>query len=205
MGGGEDSRIPAILSECLSVSRPDLRLTVRTYSFDPDEAWGQISSWVDELKPVLVIGESMGATHALGIKGVPHILVSPAMGTPTAFHTLAWLSLIPGVSALLDRIYKPRPGKRQSLHFEYRVLRKWQSHKRAAYDAAASDQAEGRTPFAFFGTRDHYRKWGIVNVRAWRRRFGHDSYHVYDGTHFMEEDYVRTILADRICETVPES
>jgi pimeloyl-ACP methyl ester carboxylesterase len=58
MGGGSDSRIPSILSEYISV-------VTRTYSFDPDVAAEQISSWVDELKPVLVIGESLGALHAL--------------------------------------------------------------------------------------------------------------------------------------------
>ena len=203
MGGGEDSRIPAILSECLAEVRPDLGLVVRTYSFDPDIAMSQISSWVDELRPELVIGESMGATHALCVGGVPHILVSPAMGAPVVFHQLAWFSLIPGVSAVLDRIYKPRPGRRQPLHFSFAVLRKWKSHVRQAYLASERDVAQGRVPFAFFGTRDHYRKWGVVNERAWRRRFGADSCMVYDGTHFMEEEYVHTLLLSRICETLP--
>lgn len=205
MGGGEDSRIPAILSECLALRRPDIRVVVRTYSFDPDEAFGQISAWVQELDPALVIGESMGATHALCVRGVPHILVSPAMGTPSAFTHLAWLSLVPGVTALLDHIYKPRPGRRQPLHFKYDVLRRWKGHKELAYSSALSDVASGHLLFAFFGTRDHYRKWGIVNVRAWKRRFGEDTFAIYDGTHFMEEEHIHTFLVPKICQTLPEA
>lgn len=205
MGGGEDSRIPAILSDALAKTRPDLRVTVRTYSFDPDEAYAQISSWVDEFGPALVVGESMGAVHALAIKGMPHIFVSPAMGAPVWFHRLAWLLKIPGAGTLLDCIYKPRPGRRQPIHFEYSLMKKWKSHEAMAYESAASEMRAGRIPFAYFGTKDHYRKWGIVNVRDWKCRFGEDSCHIYDGTHFMEEEYVRTLLATKISQTVHES
>ena len=48
MGGGGDSRIPSILKGQLD----GLDVVVRTYSFDPDVAWVQISSWVDELRCV---------------------------------------------------------------------------------------------------------------------------------------------------------
>ena len=70
MGGGADSRIPSILKERLVVLAPALRVTVRTYDFAPDIACGQIAAWVEELKPGLVIGESMGAIHALAVSGV---------------------------------------------------------------------------------------------------------------------------------------
>ena len=40
MGGGADSRIPSILSECLPAP---LEVTVRTYDFDPEIAREQIS------------------------------------------------------------------------------------------------------------------------------------------------------------------
>ncbi len=77
MGGGGDSRIPSILND--SLSSMGIRVIVRTYDFDPDIAQDQISSWADELKPELVIGESLGAVHAIRIKGVPHILISPEL------------------------------------------------------------------------------------------------------------------------------
>ena len=88
MGGGADSRIPSILKERLAVLAPALRVTVRTYDFAPDIACGQIAAWVEELKPGLVIGESMGAIHALAISGVPHLLVSPSLNAPIFFSLL---------------------------------------------------------------------------------------------------------------------
>ena len=118
MGGGSDSRIPSILSEALPY-----KVVCRTYSFDPEEAAGQIKAWAEELKPDLIIGESLGCLHALRLSGVPKILISPALNAPQYFEALAWLTLIPGVTWIFDRIYKPRPGDRQPLHFTFRTLR----------------------------------------------------------------------------------
>ena len=82
MGGGGDSRIPSILRE------EGLDVIVRTYDFDPDVASAQITLWVDELKPELVIGESLGSLHALRIQGIPKVLVSPALNAPIDFDYL---------------------------------------------------------------------------------------------------------------------
>ncbi len=193
MGGGADSRIPAILDEAL---RPEVRVVCRTYSFDPEEAAAQIAAWVEELHPAVVIGESLGACHALRVRGVPHILVSPSLGAPLYLGYLAFLALIPGVPWLLGRIYKPREGDRQKLDFRFKVLRKYREHRRLALAAAASS---GDSYFAFFGRRDHYRRSGIVSLRAWRRHFG-DTFALYDGTHFMEEEFIQSMLLPRIIE-----
>lgn len=188
MGGGGDSRIPSILDQAL---RPQgVRVIVRTYDFDPKVASRQIASWVDELKPQLIIGESLGSLHAIRIKGIPHILISPSLNAPLYFSGLAWLTLVPGVTALLDRIYRPREGDRQSLHFTYRVMRNYASHRKEALansPAAGSDDSF----YAFFGRKDHYRKSGIVSVRSWKKHFG-QSFEWYDGTHFTEEEYIYT-------------
>ena len=125
MGGGGDSRIPSVLSEALNCRGVDV--IVRTYDFDPDSGARQVSRWVEELKPSLVIGESLGALHALRVCGVPHLFVSPALNTPVYFRFLAWLTLIPGVSMIFDRIYRPKDGDRQPLHFCYSILRKYHS------------------------------------------------------------------------------
>ena len=193
MGGGADSRIPAILDEAL---RPEVRVVCRTYSFDPEEAAAQIAAWVEELHPAVVIGESLGACHALRVRGVPHILVSPSLGAPLYLGYLAFLALIPGVPWLLGRIYKPREGDRQKLDFRFEVIRKYREHRRLALAAAASS---GDSYFAFFGRRDHYRRSGIVSLRAWRRHFG-DTFALYDGTHFMEEEFIQSMLLPRIIE-----
>ena len=87
MGGGADSRIPSILRERINSMIPEdfglfIDVIVRTYDFDPDIADGQIRSWIEELQPSLIIGESLGSIHALRIKGLPHLLVSPALNAP---------------------------------------------------------------------------------------------------------------------------
>ena len=192
MGGGADSRIPSILSEEL-VSF-GVNVVVRTYDFDPEIALGQISSWVKELRPELVVGESLGSLHALRIKGVPLLFVSPALNAPLYFRLQARLTLIPGVTAIYQRIYKPREGDRQQMKFVFSVLRKYKEHRRQAMLCESP-------VYAFFGTHDHYRKSGIVSVRTWKKRFG-DTFSMYEGTHFMEEEHVRAMLVDKILEVL---
>lgn len=194
MGGGGDSRIPSILKEHLSPRR--ILVVCRTYSFDPDQAQIQIRSWVEELSPDLIVGESLGALHALRIKGVSKLFVSPALNAPIYFEILAWLSLIPGVTLIFDRLYRPKEGDRQSLHFTFGVLRKYMRHRRAAL--SVSDGVWPSDLFhAFFGTRDHYRRSGIVSLKTWEKHFG-KTYDLYEGTHFMEDEHVISLLCSEI-------
>ena len=199
MGGGSDSRIPSILSDICSCQ--SIKVIARTYSFDPEVAADQIGHWVKELNPVVVIGESLGALHALRLRGVPHVFVSPALNAPLFFGPMAWLTLIPGMTWIFDRIYRPREGDRQPLHFTFGTLRKYRRHRVEALKGLPADSGNDIF-FAFFGEHDHYRRSGVVSVRAWRRYFGNDSYRMYDGTHFMEEEFVRTMLADKVFELV---
>ena len=190
MGGGADSRIPSILSE--ELARYGVKAVVRTYDFDPEIGHQQVEDWMEELQPELVVGESLGALLALRIKGVPLIFVSPALNAAPYLAMLGWMTFIPGVTRLFERIYEPRPGDRQPMKFVYPVLKKYIGH----YKEAMKCQAK---VFAFFGTQDHYRKSGVVSVRKWKRRFG-DTFCMYEGTHFMEDDHVRTMLVGRILE-----
>ena len=195
MGGGGDSRIPAILRETLS--EKGVNVVVRTYDFDPDIGSAQIEGWMKELEPSLVIGESMGSIHALRIKGIPHILISPSLNAPFVLGRLCWLSLIPGVTPLLDRIYRPKEGDRQKLHFTYDVLRKYVRHGKTAL-ASSSLYGNDDFFFAFFGTRDHYRRTGIVSVKSWKKYFG-ENFMMYEGTHFTEEEHIFTKVIPMIC------
>lgn len=191
MGGGGDSRIPGILGDYF----PGLK--VRTYDFRPDVAKEQIRSWIAELQPALLIGESLGANHALALHrhfpSLPIVLISPALNAPALFSILAFLTLIPGVPALLDCVYRPRPGDRQQLHFDFKTLRAW---GRLSKDVLADSPAA--EVYSFFGLRDHYRRSGIVSLHSWKKHFKADSYTLYDGTHFMEEEYVRGILVQKL-------
>ena len=199
MGGGSDSRIPSILDEALPY-----RVVCRTYSFDPEEAAEQIASWVEELKPSLIIGESLGSLHALRVRGVPRLLISPALNAPIYLAGLSWLTLIPGVTWLFDRIYKPRPGDRQPLHFSFRTLRKYAHHRNEAMKASlrkcqAADGEHRETTHAFIGTRDHYLRTAIVSRRTYKKHFG-ATCTLYDGTHFTEEEYIRSLVIPKIKE-----
>ena len=198
MGGGSYSRIPSILSDSLSVH--GVSVHVRTYDFDPEIADAQIRSWTDEVKPDLVIGESLGSLHAMRITGVPHLFVSPALNAPIYFEVMAWLCLIPGMTCLFDKIYKPREGDRQKLHFTFRTLRKYRAHRKNALSVSARNRSDG-VFFAFIGAYDHYRRTGVVSLKSWKKHFG-NAYHIYDGSHFMEEDHIHSCLIPKILEVL---
>ncbi len=198
MGGGGDSRIPSILRDSLACR--GITVVVRTYSFDPEAAAAQIDSWVDELKPQLIIGESLGAVHAVRIKGIPHILISPALNAPLYFSWLSWMALLPGVTCLLDRIYMPEEGDRQKLHFIFSVLRKYGKHRRTAL--ANSPRLGSKDYFhAFIGLQDHYMKSGIVSVRTWKKHFG-DTFSTYEGGHFTEEEHIHAVVVPKILKVL---
>ena len=202
MGGGGDSRIPAILNDNIDAALPvemrgRVRIVVRTYSFDPEEGHAQITSWVDELNPSIVIGESLGSLQALRIRGVPHLFVSPSLNAPVYLGYLSFFTLIPGVTWLLDRIYRPKPGDRQPLHFTFRTLYHYIAHRKAALAGLPDSSGEGLY-YAFFGEHDHYRKSGIVSIRTWRKYFGEGTWETYSGTHFMEEEHVLSKLVPKI-------
>lgn len=194
MGGGGDSRIPSILSEYLD------GVVVRTYSFDPAESVRQIDGWVEELKPSLIIGESLGSLNAIRIKGLPHILISPSLNAPLYLGYLAFLTKIPGMTALLDLIYRPKEGDRQPLHFTYGVMRRYLPLRKEALDNSIAAGSKDYF-FSFFGTGDHYRRSGIVSVRTYRKYFG-GTYCIYPGTHFMEEEFIISMLIPKIREVL---
>lgn len=189
MRGGEDSRIPAILSSSASGR---YEIVIRTYDFNPELAAKQIASWVDEFSPDLLIGESLGSVHALSFKDIPVFLVSPALNTAIYFRLFAFLTWIPGVTALFDYHYRPKSERRQRVHFSYRNLKSWMKLRSTALSMPRTAPV-----FAFFGSHDHYRKSGIVSIATYHRFFG-NSYSVYDGTHYMEEEYIHSMLIPAI-------
>lgn len=196
MGGGSDSRIPSILAVALKPL--GAHVVVRTYDFNPETGHEQIKSWVEELSPALIIGESLGAVHALRIRGIPHLLISPAVNAPLFLRFLSFLTWFPGITFLFDRIYRPREGDRQLLHFSYDNLKHYGSHRKAAL--ANSTLNGSKDVFvAFIGRRDHYRKTGVVSIRTWKKYFG-DTCSVYDGSHFTEEEHIQHLILPVLCK-----
>ena len=200
MGGGGDSRIPSILRDAFADENLDI--IVRTYDFDPELAQAQIESWLEEIRPSLIIGESLGTIHAIKIAGIPHLLISPSLNAPLYLGYWSWLALVPGVTWLLDRIYKPKDGDRQKLHFKFLTLKKYLRHRR---EALANSIAAGSQDYfhAFIGTRDHYRKSGIVSISTWKKYFG-ETYTLYEGTHFTEEEFIWSLVVPKIRECVQD-
>lgn len=196
MGGGGDSRIPGLLKGLFP--EEELRVIIRTYDFDPETGHAQIASWVEETRPDLVIGESLGSVQALRVRGLPHLYVSPSLGAPRQLARAAWLTLLPGGSWALHRKYPVKEGDRQPLIFNWKVLRKYREHGRDAFAAAR----EGGSHFAFFGKYDHFMASGVVSLAIWRSLFGEGTYQMYDGTHFMEEEFVRDLLVPKIREVL---
>lgn len=193
MGGGTDSRIPTFLKDILP---HDFNVVVRIYDFNPELASEQISQWVEEIRPSLVIGESLGSLHAMCIRDVPHIFVSPAINAPLYFHFLSYLSYIPGITWLFDRIYRPREGDRQKVHFTSRNLRGYRKLRQDALKNSAVSVSKDYF-HAFIGRDDHYRRSGVVSVRTWTKYFP-DSLTMYEGSHYMEEEPLRTLLVPAI-------
>ena len=194
MGGGGDSRIPSILKDLLG---PGYSVVIRTYDFDPEVAAGQLSSWASEVSPDLVIGESMGAIHAIALKGYPHLFVSPSLNAPLFFRVIAALAWLPGVTRFFDWYYHPKDGDRPPLHFARQTLLTWPAVRKTALKNTPWNGSEDYF-HAFFGTRDHFRRSGVVMIRTWRKYFGEGSWTMYEGTHFMEEEYIRSLLVPKI-------
>lgn len=205
MGGGVDSRTPKALRNL----RRDLDIVIRTYDFDPAVALPQIESWVEEVKPSLIIAESMGANYAFLVgAGIPHIYLSPALGAPARFGRMRWLFHLAFVRKSVAKMFPVRPGERQSLHFDYETMSHFHEFSKLV-KAAVKEQAlarksgKGDMVMAFFGRRDFYRKSGIVRIRQWVRLFGKDSVHLDNESHFWEKKRVRSEMLPTLNKVLP--
>ena len=195
MGGGGDSRIPNYLKTQFDPAQ--VQVVIRTYDFDPEIGRAQIQGWVEELKPALVIGESLGAIQALRIQGVPHLFVSPSLGAPENLYGRAKLARFAICRWIFHRMFPVKEGDRQRLKFTREVLLKYKAHGEAAIAAIEP----GGYYFAFFGKNDHYLKQGIVRIDLWEKYFG-KTYAQYDGSHFMEPEYIDSMLVPKIREVL---
>lgn len=195
MGGGGDSRIPNCLQSLLDPQK--YQVVIRTYDFDPPIGRSQIEAWVRELNPDLIIGESLGAIQALRVKGIPHLFVSPALGAPAQLVKFAPLARFALGRWYLHHHYPVKEGDRQPLKFRYDVMMRYREHEAAALAAIGPDEYY----YAFFGTEDHFMRSGVVQVSLWEKYFG-NTYTMYEGTHFMEEEYLKSLLVPKILEVL---
>lgn len=199
MGGGQDSRIPSLLREYFSSRSMPVDVVIRTYSFDPEAAWTQIQAWAVEQTPDLIIGESLGSNHAYCLcPALPHLYVSPAMNAPAMIARYAPLARIPGVTAFLNRFFRPTRPMRQTMDFRPEVMRRYASLDARVRESLADSKSGRGESHAFFGRRDHYFKWGVVDPAGWNDVFGTSEF--YEGTHFMENEFVESMLIPKVLE-----
>ena len=173
-----------------------LNLICETYDFDPEDATQQIAGWVEAYQPVLVIGESMGSIHALGIQGIPHIYISPALNYDRGTEFFKPLMTL---ANLIGYHYTSQRGaQRQLIDGNPELLAKFrpmiQSYKEAILSSPQRDPS-----FAFFGRHDKYMMSGIVSVKEYERLYG-NSYVVHEGGHIFDSRYVKSRLVPKIAE-----
>ena len=192
LGGGEDSRIPGLLSSRLDGC--GIEVKVCPYSFDPQDAAITLQNRMKEYSPDLVIAESLGACHAMRIPGVKEIHVSPALGAEHIFARFANSADCPVMGKIWKRLSRKREGRRQKVCTDRTTLLKYRN--------MGPYCREGGESYAFFGMRDFYRAFGIVSVRRWKKLFGCASFTLYNGSHWMEEEYIDSLLVPKILEMI---
>lgn len=173
-----------------------LQVICETYDFDPEVATNQIADWVETYHPDLVMAESMGAIHALGIQGVPHIWLSPALNYDRGAEL--FLPLISLANMMGYTYTKQRGARRQKILGDPELVAKFkpmiQSYKEAILNNPQRDPS-----YAFFGSKDDFRKTGIVSIKEYQRLYG-NSYEVYDGGHCLDVRQIRPKLLPKIVE-----
>ena len=203
IGGGATSRMPVRLQQVLSnmhFTRDGepckLNVVCKTYDFDPQVATNQIAELVETYQPVLVMSESMGAIHALGIQGVPHIWLSPALNYDRGAQF--FLPLVSLANLFGFTYTKQRGVKRQEIRGDHELVAKFkpmiQSYKETILNNPQRDPS-----YAFFGSKDEYMPTGIVSIKEYQRLFG-DSYEVYDGGHCLNVRQIRPKILPKIVE-----
>lgn len=183
MGGGEDSYGPGVLRSLLEGGRwlrdgepCEVRMTLRTYSFDPLEAQRQLQAWNAEVHPDLIIGESLGCGHAMMLGGAPHLFLSPGIN---AFRTLYLLSFPARMkwfrNWVKDLLIHEKGGRRQQVSFEPEVLARYKGLRNLAIETFRRNNPDER-PLALIGRQDHFRILAVgVSAFRWKRLFGEDS------------------------------
>ena len=158
MGGGEDSYGPGVLRSLLEGWRwlrdgepCEVRMTLRTYSFDPLEAQRQLQAWNAEVHPDLIIGESLGCGHAMMLGGAPHLFLSPGIN---AFRTLYLLSFPARMkwfrNWVKDLLIHEKGGRRQQVSFEPEVLARYKGLRNLAIETFRRKRLFGKDSVRWF-------------------------------------------------------
>ena len=203
MGGGQTTWMPKKLNQVLSKmnftkdGEPcTLHVICETYDFDPEVATQQIGQWVETYQPVMVISESMGAIHALGIQGIPHIYLSPALNYDRGVKIA--MPLVAICEKMGIHYHKQRGRNNQLIHGDTKLLAKFQPMIES-YKEAIRRNPHPDTTYAYFGKKDEFRRAGIVSIKEYERLFG-SSYETYEGGHVLDVSNAERVLVPKIVE-----
>lgn len=198
VGGSEDGYEMNYLREFLDPY--DVRIIVKGYTFDPEIAKSQILPWVEEFKPDLIIGESLGACYAMLLGGAPHLFISPAINAPGAFYRHRKLSRIDFLRKFYETILDPgKPGRRQKIDCSPATLSHFKNLRKEALEAFRK-QSPDEHPYAFFGWKDILFYLGFVSPITWRRLFGKGSFSINNCGHVMNREQVRRFLVPKVLD-----
>ena len=203
MGGGGTTKMPKKLNQVLSKMNLTkdgepctLHVICETYDFDPEVATRQIGQWVETYQPVMVISESMGAIHALGIQGIPHIYLSPALNYDRGVKMA--MPLVAICEKMGIHYHKQRGRNNQLIHGDTELLARFQPMIQS-YKEAIRRNPNPDASYAYFGKKDEFRRAGIVSIKEYKSLFG-NSYEVYEGRHVLDVSNAERVLVPKIVE-----
>lgn len=186
MGGGPECGIAVGLNKYFENkvfkdgSGEELHIHVEAplYSFDPELANAQISQLVEKARPDLVVAMSLGTYHALHIKGMPHIYISPALGAADALYKAGKeLESNPVSRMMAERNYGSAPIEgRQRIIPEYKILKGYK-----ILDTRLPKIDHTEKMFGFFGSNDSYRPMNVVSTKLWEGLFNNTNYKIVEG------------------------
>lgn len=142
----------------------------------PAEAIAFLRTYVDEQKPDLIIGTSMGAMYAEQMRGIPRILVNPS------FH-MARLLTFRGMGR------HPFRNKREDGAKDFKVdkemIAQFKEVEKTSFKGIDSNEKE--LVWGLFGKNDKN-----VNCQPdFKKQYGTQHFQIFDGEHFLNDTVLK--------------
>lgn len=156
----------------ISVIAPDLPVM-------PKDAIALLQKMVEEEKPDLLLGTSMGAFYLEQMRGVPRILVNPSF-------SMARLLTFGGMGRQEFR------NKREDGAKDFKV----DKEMIAQFRELEKDAFKGITPadkdlvYGFFGDKDKK----VNHQKDFVKHYGRDHFVVFDGEHFLNDKILSRVI-----------
>lgn len=138
----------------------------------PLEAQRMLHGMVDELRPDLIVGTSMGAMYAEQMRGVPRILVNPS------FH-MARMLTFRGLGRMEFR--NKREDGAKDFKVDKAMIQEFQQVEKASFQGITAQ--EKQLVWGLFGIHDK-----LANCQAdFRKHYGTTQMRLFDGEHYLND------------------